>query len=58
MTIKEYINKYGNDFLIKIRKQNIIQYDSTYDNYEIIGRIYDNLKQILIIEREYYGRHY
>lgn len=58
MTIKEYKNKYGNDFLIKVRKQNIIQYDSTYDNYEIIGRIYDNLKPILIIEREYYGRHY
>lgn len=52
MTIKEYINKYGNDFLIKIRKQNIIQYDSTYDNYEIVGRTYDGLKTILIIERK------
>lgn len=58
MTIKEYINQYGNDFLIKIRKQNIIQYDSTYDNCEIVGRVYDNLKPILIIERKRYGKNY
>ena len=58
MTIKEYINNYGKDFLIKIRKQKIIQYDSTYDNYEIVGRVYDNLKPILIIERKDNGKYY
>ena len=52
MTIKEYKATYGNNFLIQIRKYKIVQYDSTYDLCEIVGRVYDGLKIILIIERK------
>lgn len=58
MTIKEYKDQYGSDFLIGIRKYKVVPYDSAYDNYDIVGRVYDGLKTILIIERKQYGKHY